>query len=138
MIRRYSELCKILTFRERFDYLRLDGTVGEETFGFERYLNQIFYHSTEWKRVRNAVIIRDDGCDLGIPGRTIYGQILIHHMNPITKTDILQRSKLIFDADFLICTSKTTHNAIHYGDENLLPSDPIERKKDDTCPWKHG
>lgn len=129
MIRRYSVLSEFSTFQERFEYLQLDGTVGEETFGFERHLNQIFYHSAEWKKVRDAVIVRDDGCDLGILGRTIYGQILIHHMNPITKTDILKRSEFLFDPDFLICTSKTTHNAIHYGDENLLLSEPVSRKK---------
>ena len=136
-IRTYSELKKLKTFKERFEYLRLDGRVGEETFGFDRYLNQMFYKSDEWKRVRNYVITRDNGCDLGIPDREIIDElILVHHMNPITKDDIINRSEWLLDPEYLICTIKNTHDAIHYGDENLLYDEPIERLPNDTCPWK--
>ena len=135
-IRSYSELITIPTFEERFRYLKLDGRVGEETFGFDRYLNQIFYKSNEWLRVRDLVIVRDNGCDLGIEGREIYGRILIHHMNPITIDDIIRRSKYLLDPEYLITTVKNTHDAIHYGDESLLIKGPIERSKYDTCPWK--
>ena len=135
-IRSYSELITIPTFEERFKYLKLDGRVGEETFGFDRYLNQIFYKSNEWLRVRDLVIVRDNGCDLGIKGREIYGRILIHHMNPITIDDITRRSKYLLDPEYLITTVKNTHDAIHYGDESLLIKVPIERSKYDTCPWK--
>ena len=135
-IRSYSELITIPTFEERFRYLKLDGRVGEETFGFDRYLNQIFYKSNEWLRVRDLVIVRDNGCDLGIEGREIYGRILIHHMNPITIDDITRRSKYLLDPEYLITTVKNTHDAIHYGDESLLIKVPIERSKYDTCPWK--
>lgn len=135
-IRTYSELIKLSTFEERYRYLKLDGKVGEETFGFDRYLNQIFYKSKEWRSVRNHVILRDNGCDLGIEGREIHGRILIHHMNPITKEDILNRSDFLMNPEYLISTIETTHNAIHYGDEDLLMKDPIERRKNDTCPWK--
>ena len=135
-IRSYSELITIPTFEERFRYLKLDGRVGEETFGFDRYLNQIFYKSNEWLRVRDLVIVRDNGCDLGIEGREIYGRILIHHMNPITIDDITRRSKYLLDPEYLITTVKNTHDAIHYGDESLLIKGPIERSKYDTCPWK--
>lgn len=135
-IRTYSELITLPTFEERFQYLKLDGRVGEETFGFDRYLNQIFYGSDEWKSVRDFVIIRDGGCDLGIPGREIHGRILVHHMNPIRQEDILRRSKYLLDPEYLICTIKNTHDAIHYSDEGLLILDPIERTKNDTCPWK--
>lgn len=138
IIRTYSELITLPTFKERYEYLCLDGIVGEETFGFDRYLNQAFYKSDEWLSVRDYVIIRDCGCDLGLPDHEIYGQrILVHHMNPITKEDILQRSKFLLDPEYLITTIKNTHDAIHYGDEGLLITDPIERKKNDTCPWKH-
>lgn len=136
IIRTYSELITLPTFEERFQYLKLDGRVGEETFGFDRYLNQIFYGSDEWKSVRDFVIIRDGGCDLGIPGREIHGRILVHHMNPIRQEDILRRSKYLLDPEYLICTIKNTHDAIHYSDEGLLILDPIERTKNDTCPWK--
>ena len=135
-IRSYSELITIPTFEERFRYLKLDGRVCEETFGFDRYLNQIFYKSNEWLRVRDLVIVRDNGCDLGIEGREIYGRILIHHMNPITIDDITRRSKYLLDPEYLITTVKNTHDAIHYGDESLLIKGPIERSKYDTCPWK--
>lgn len=135
-IRTYSELITLPTFEERYQYLRLNGRVGEETFGFDRWINQKFYKDPEWLRIRDEVIIRDNGCDLAIPGREIYSRILIHHMNPITKDDILQRSKYLLDPEYLICTIKNTHDAIHYGDENLLVKGPVERKPNDTCPWR--
>ena len=135
-IRTYSELITLPTFEERYQYLRLNGRVGEETFGFDRWINQKFYKDPEWLRIRDEVIIRDNGCDLAIPGREIYSRILIHHMNPITKHDILQRSKYLLDPEYLICTIKNTHDAIHYGDENLLVKGPVERKPNDTCPWR--
>ena len=135
-IRTYSELILLPTFKERYQYLRLAGKVGQETFGFDRYLNQMFYKDPEWLAARDYVIIRDNGCDLAIPGREIHSKILVHHMNPITKDDILKRSKFLLDPEYLICTIKNTHDAIHYGDENLLFKDPIERSKNDTCPWR--
>ena len=135
-IRTYSELMLLPTFEERYQYLRLAGKVGQETFGFDRYLNQMFYKDPEWLAARDYVIIRDNGCDLAIPGREIHSKILVHHMNPITKDDILKRSKFLLDPEYLICTIKNTHDAIHYGDENLLFKDPIERSKNDTCPWR--
>lgn len=138
MIRTYSELITLPTFEERYRYLRLDGQVGAETFGFDRYLNQIFYRTDkEWLSVRDDVIIRDNGCDLGISDREIHSRIIVHHMNPITKEDILRRTKYLLDPEYLICTIKRTHDAIHYGDENLLLQGPIERTKFDTCPWRH-
>lgn len=136
-IRTYSELIKIPTFKDRFEYLRLDGKVGEETFGFDRYLNQIFYKSPEWKAVRDFVIIRDQGCDLAMEGHEIFGRILVHHMNPIRIEDIVNRSKYLLDPEYLICTIKNTHDAIHYGDGSLLITEPIERMKNDTCLWRH-
>lgn len=137
-IKTYSELMKLKTFEERYEYLRIGGKVGEETFGFDRYLNQIFYNSEEWKNVRNHVISRDNGCDLGIPDREIRGnKILVHHMNPITKEDILNRSDILLNPEYLITTVKNTHDAIHYGDSELLYQDPIVRSKNDTCPWRH-
>lgn len=136
MIRTYSELITIPTFEERYQYLRLGGEIGKETFGFDRYLNQAFYSSQEWKRIRRDVIIRDLGCDLGVEGFEIFGRIIVHHMNPITKDDILARSKFLLDPEYLICTSHNTHEAITYSDENLLIVAPIERTKNDTCPWK--
>lgn len=136
-IRTYSELITLPTFEERYRYLRLGGRVGADTFGFDRYLNQVVYQrDPRWKNARDLVIIRDNGCDLGIEGREIYGKILVHHMNPITMEDILQERDWIYDPEFLISTMLTTHNAIHYGDENLLMKAPIERTKNDTCPWK--
>lgn len=136
IIRTYSELITLPTFEERYRYLRLNGRVGQETFGFDRWLNQKFYKDPEWLRVRDFVIIRDNGCDLGIEGREIHSRILIHHMNPITTEDIVKRSKYLLDPEYLICTVKRTHDAIHYGDESLLILNPIERTKNDTCPWK--
>lgn len=136
IIRTYSELITLPTFEERFQYLKLDGRVGEETFGFDRYLNQMFYQSSEWKAIRDHVIIRDNGCDLGVDGREIYSRILIHHMNPISKFDILNRSEFLLNPEYLICTYKNTHDAIHYGDESLLITAPVERSKYDTCPWR--
>lgn len=136
IIRTYSTLITLPTFEERYQYLRLGGRVGEETFGFDRYLNQIFYKSIEWQRVRDYVIVRDSGCDLGILDREIHGRILIHHMNPITVDDILRKTEFLLDPEYLICTIKNTHDAIHYGDESLLITAPIERSPHDTCPWK--
>lgn len=136
-IRTYSELITLPTFKERYEYLKLNGRVGEETFGFDRYLNQAFYKSEEWRAVRDYIIVRDNGCDLGMEGHEIFGKILIHHMNPISKRDILDRSDLLLNPEYLICTIKNTHDAIHFGDENLLIVAPIERRKNDTCPWKH-
>lgn len=135
-IRTYSDLSKLTTFEDRYNYLRLNGFVGKETFGFDRYLNQVFYKSAKWRSVRDFVIVRDNGCDLGIEGREIYGKIIIHHMNPITIQDIEQESDFLLDPEFLISTVHETHNAIHYGDENLLIHTPIERKPNDTCPWR--
>ena len=129
MLRCYSELLQIPTFNERYEYLRLDGVVGEETFGFDRYLNQIFYNSQEWKDIRRKIIIRDNGCDLGLDGYEIRGKILIHHMNPIRQQDILLRTDLVLNPEYLIATTLSTHNAIHYGDEKLLLTAPNERRK---------
>lgn len=117
--------------------MRLGGEVGKATFGFDRYLNQVFYSSKEWKRIRRDIIIRDLGCDLGVEGFEIFGRIIVHHMNPITQEDILRRSKFLVDPEYLICTSHNTHEAITYGDESLLITAPIERTKNDTCPWRH-
>ena len=136
-IKRYSELILLPTFEERYKYLQLNGVIGDETFGFDRYINQMFYRSQEWKQVRDYVIVRDNGCDLGIEGHEIRGKILIHHMNPIGIKDIQQVNKILLDPEYLITTMLSTHNAIHYGDESLLVTDPIERSKNDTCPWKH-
>ena len=136
MIRTYSELIKLKTFKDRFEYLKLDGIVGEETFGFDRYMNQIFYKSREWTSVRRSVIIRDNGCDLGVEGYEIYGKILIHHMNPINLSDIVHKTDELLNPDYLITTVLSTHNAIHYGDASLLPALLIERRANDTCPWK--
>ena len=142
IIRTYSELICFPTFEERYHYLRLGGKVGEDTFGFDRYLNQQFYKSDEWLDVRDYVIIRDTGSndhcqDLGMDrGHDIHGRILIHHMNPITKEDILRRTKYLLDPEYLICTIDNTHRAIHYGDESLLIKAPVERTKNDTCPWR--
>lgn len=135
--KRYSELISIPTYEKRFKYLQLKGAVGNDTFGYDRYLNQILYNSPEWKRLRNQIIIRDNGRDLGCEGYEIYGRILIHHMNPITVEDIVSRDPIVFDPENLICVSHNTHNAIHYGDENLLIMAPVERTKNDTCPWRH-
>ena len=136
-IRTYSELITIPTFEERFEYLQLKGSVGKDTFGYDRYLNQVLYRSPEWKRLRNQIIIRDDGRDLACDGYDVYGKVLIHHLNPITVEDVLARSRKVFDPDNLVCVSHNTHNAIHYGDVNLLATGPIIRTKNDTCPWRH-
>ena len=136
-IRTYSELCQLSTFEDRFDYLRLNGSVGKDTFGFDRYLNQQFYRSREWKRIRDLVILRDNGCDLGVEGYEIRGRILIHHINPISVEDIHTMSDLLMNPEYLICVSHRTHNAIHYGDERLIITAPIERTQNDTCPWRH-
>ena len=137
IIRTYSELITLETFEERFLYLKLDGSIGEDTFGFDRYLNQLFYRSPEWKQVRNFIITRDMGCDLAIPDHEIINQqILIHHMNPLTKEDIINKSDYLLNPEYLICTIKNTHDAIHYGDNNLLITSPVKRSKNDTCPWR--
>lgn len=137
MLRTYTELSRLKTFEERFEYLRLDGQVGKETFGFDRIFNQEFYRSVEWRRIRDQVIIRDCGCDLGVLGHEIYGQrILIHHMNPISLEDLERRSEILMNPEYLITTIHNTHQAIHYGDEALLIKLPRERTKNDTCPWK--
>ena len=136
-IRTYSELITISTFEERFEYLQLKGSVGKDTFGYDRYLNQVLYRSPEWKRLRNQIIIRDGGCDLACDGYDIYNKVLIHHLNPITVEDVLTRSRKVFDPDNLVCVSHNTHNAIHYGDVDLLVTGPIIRTKNDTCPWRH-
>lgn len=131
----YEELSKLKTFDERFRYLILGGTIGEETFGYDRWLNQNFYTSDVWKRLRRKVIIRDEGCDLGIPGLEIKGRLIVHHMNPVEKLDVLRHSDLLINPDYLICTSISTHNAIHYGDLSIL--EPyVERRPNDTCPWR--
>lgn len=135
-IRTYSELITLPTFEERYEYLRLGGKVGEETFGFDRYLNQKFYKSDEWLAIRDYVIIRDCGCDLAMEDREIHGRILVHHMNPIRIEDITYRTKYLLDPEYLICTIKNTHDAIHYGDSSILLLDPIIRRKNDTCPWR--
>lgn len=132
----YSELIKLPTFMERFRYLKLQGRVAEETFGADRYLNQNLYRSKEWHRIRNLVILRDNGCDMAIEGHDIFDQPLIHHINPISLKDILERSPAVFDMENLITVSKSTHNAIHYGDESLMQMDIQERRPGDTCPWK--
>lgn len=136
-MRTYSELIKFTTFRERFLYLSLDGIVGEDTFGFDRYINQELYSSVEWKRVRREVIIRDNGCDLAIPDREIFGRLIVHHINPITLNDIEEHNPDIFNPEFLITTTKPTHDAIHYGDKSYLDNcEFVERKLNDTCPWR--
>lgn len=135
-IKKYSELSLLPTFEERFEYLKLGGMVGADTFGFDRIFNQKFYQSYEWKTVRNEIIIRDLGCDLGIEDRQIFGRILIHHMNPISLKDISDATKFLLNPEYLICVSHDTHNAIHYGDIRLVKKDLVERKPNDTCPWK--
>ena len=136
-IRTYSELILLPTFEERFKYLQLNGRVGDDTFGFDRYINQNFYRSTEWKRIRDFVIMRDNGCDLALEGYEIYGRILIHHMNPITVKDVELSTEYLMNPEYLICVTHNTHNAIHYGDEKLINKGPVVRTKNDTCPWKH-
>ena len=124
------------TFLDRYRYLKIGGKVGEETFGIDRYLNQQFYKSKEWRKIRDEVIIRDGACDLGIPDREISSRIIIHHINPITKYDILNKTEFLLNPEYLICCLKTTHSAIHYGDESLLFTGLVERSPNDTCPWK--
>ena len=135
-MRTYTELSKLKTFKQRFDYLKLNGHIGEDTFGFDRYLNQYFYQSPEWRRARDFVIVRDNGNDLGIEGFQIGKRnLLIHHMNPIRVSDIRQHNEDILDPEYLICVSRNTHQAIHYGNEDLLPAEPVMRTPHDTCPW---
>lgn len=133
----YSELIRLEKYMDRYQYLMLSGRVGQETFGYERFLNQSLYKSYEWRSVRDEVIVRDHGCDLGMEGYEIYGSIIVHHMNPITMDDIQNRDEDIFNPEYLVSTSFSTHNAIHYGDEGLLITEPIIRTKNDTCPWKN-
>lgn len=135
-IRTYSELIQLPTFIQRYRYLKLDGRVGDETFGYDRYLNQVLYRSPEWKRFRRDIIIRDSGCDLGCDGYEIIGKVLIHHIDPITVRDIELRDSKIFDPENVISVTLNTHNAIHYGDESLLITEPLIRSPNDTCPWK--
>lgn len=135
-MRTYSELIRLPTFKERFLYLKLDGSVGEETFGFDRYLNQTFYKSEDWKRIRRDIIIRDNGCDLGLDDKEIFGKILVHHMNPITAKDICHSTEFLLDPEYLITTCLRTHNAIHYSDDSILYEEPIVRRPGDTCPWR--
>ena len=137
IIKSYSELIKIPTYKERFEYLRLNGIVGKDTFGYDRYLNQAFYNSPEWRRFRRDIIIRDNGCDLACEGYEIRGKIILHHINPITQDDLISRRRdVLFDPENIICVTHNTHNAIHYGDANLLIIGPVERTANDTCPWK--
>lgn len=136
-IRTYSELIAIPTYEERFEYLKLDGVVGQETFGFDRYLNQAFYNSDDWRSIRNSIIIRDNGCDLAMDDYEIKGRIYIHHMNPIMVKDIVNATEFLLNPEYLICTTFRTHQAVHYGDASLLVTAPIERKQNDTCPWRH-
>ena len=135
-IRTYSELITLGTFEERFRYLKLTACVGDETFGFDRYLNQQFYHSAEWKSLRNEIIIRDNACDLGISDRELNKRIIIHHMNPITKNDLIHQTDYLLNPEYLICVSHKTHQSIHYGDESILDDGIVERSKNDTCPWR--
>lgn len=137
MIKTYSELIRIPTFEERYQYLKLCGKIAEETFGFRRWINQEFYHSDEWLRFRDKIIIRDNGCDLALEGFEIFDSIIIHHLNPITCEDILNRNPCVFDPNNVVSTKLSTHNAIHYGNEALISRIPVERTKNDTCPWRH-
>lgn len=136
-MRTYTELQKLKTFEERFEYLKLNGIIGDRTFGGSRWVNQIFYQQIpEWKEARRKVIVRDLGCELGLADYPIQGRIIVHHMNPISKEDISERSEIVLDPEYLICVSQLTHDAIHYGDADLLPKKYEERKPGDTCPWK--
>ena len=136
-IRTYSEIITLKTYEERFDYLKIGGQVGRETFGYDRYLNQILYNTKQWKKFRREIIIRDNACDLACEGYEINYRILVHHINPITVEDIINRNPMIFDPENAITTNHRTHNAIHYGDKNLLVLQPMERIPNDTCPWRH-
>jgi hypothetical protein len=133
--RTYSELSQIKSFELRYHYLKLNGIVGQQTYGFDRWINQLFYRSQQWKAIRNHVIVRDNGCDLGVPGYEIYSGLLVHHMNPMTIEELKHGDEGVLNPDFLITTSLQTHNAIHYGDDNLLPRGPITRKSGDTKLW---
>ncbi len=135
-LKTYKELISIPNFIDRFRYLKISGVVGASTFGSDRYLNQIFYRSPEWREIRQYVIVRDEGLDLADPTRPIAGRVYIHHMNPISETDLLNRTDLILNPDYLICCSFNTHQAIHYSDESLLWSEYVERKPGDTIPWR--
>lgn len=135
-IRTYSELMEIEDFYDRYKYLRLGGSVGADTFGSLRYINQAFYSSYQWRKLRRKIIIRDGGCDLAHEDFEIHGRIYIHHLNPVTPEDLETDSEFVWDPEFLVCVSFDTHNAIHYGDESLLPELPVERRPGDTCPWK--
>lgn len=135
-IRRYSELITLSSFLDRFEYLKLNGRVGEETFGSDRYLNQLFYTSGRWRALRNRIIVRDNGCDLGIDGLDIPKHIIVHHMNPVSLKDLEEDSEDLYNPEFLICVSLSTHNAIHYNDINLIQRSFVERRPNDTCPWK--
>lgn len=136
MSRSYSELVRLQTFEERFDYLKFSAKIGEKTFGYERYLNQMFYGTPEWRAFRREAIIRDNGCDLGLEGYDIPDRIEVHHINPITAEMIKNNDPRLMDLENVICTSSRTHKAIHYGDKNLLPKLSIERRPNDTCPWR--
>lgn len=136
LLKSYRNLILLPTILDRFNYLRIKGCVGDSTFGFDRFINQDFYQSREWRQVRMKVIARDEGCDLGVLDYPIGGKVIIHHINPITAEDIENSSDLLFDLDNLICVSESTHNAIHFGDETLLPAEPIIRLPGDTCPWR--
>jgi len=135
LIKCYTELRRLKSFEERYRYLRLSANVGDNTFGYDRYLNQMLYSSKKWLNIRDGIIIRDLGCDLGIEDYEIHGKIIVHHMNPITIEDIELDRDEVFDPEFLICTTHDTHNAIHFGNESLLPRLPIIRRRNDTCPW---
>lgn len=134
-LRSYSELITLPTFKERYEYLKLNGVVGKETFGWDRYINQNFYHSEEWKSIRDYVIVRDNGCDLGVPGYEIYTEIYVHHMNPVDTNDIIGYTDFLVDPEFLICTSFVTHNGIHYGKDSVLNYEPVIREPNDTKLW---
>jgi len=136
MSKSYKELIKLDSFEERYRYLRLTGHVGEDTFGWDRYLNQLLYRSQRWKQTRDKAIVRDEGCDLGMPDRPIKGRVIVHHINPLTLQDIEKDTDKLYDLNNLICVSHSTHNAIHYGDESMLDILPPERTPNDTCPWK--
>lgn len=131
----YSDLRRITSFEDRFEYLNLQGVVGESTFGFDRWLNQQFYRSRDWRRIRNHVIMRDLGCDLGVPGYEIHTGLLVHHMNPISADDVRHGEEALLDAEYLVLTSLGTHNAIHYGDRELLPRGLTKREPGDTNLW---
>lgn len=141
IIKTYSQLIQLPTFKERFEYLALGARVGEDTFGVERYLNQQFYRSKEWRQARNPIMVRDSlggdyPCDLAHPDRPIRGRVIIHHLNPITIEDIETCSRFLLDPEFLVCISEVTHNAVHFGDYNLIPQDYVPRRQNDTCPWR--